>query len=342
MALLFLDGVDHYDSSAEMARKWDTVDIASIQTTGGRFGGGAVRLILNDDIEKVFTPAATIVCGFGVLLEQLQDVGNAQILRFNNSGTVHVTISITPQGGFLVERSTGSFLGQTAGDILHGGVWHYIEVLVFISNTVGVVTIQVDGAQVDSFTGLDTRNGGLAQIDRIRWDYAGGTSNVMDLDDFYILDTSGSPPQDTFLGDIRIDTIFPDADGNYTEFTTTNPASPTTHWDKVEEPAVDTASFNETTTANQRDTFTMANLNAITNQTIFGLQQVSHAQDTAGTSNFRNILRISGSDFNGATQALLNGTDAFYLEIWPLDPNAGPGAWVESVINGIESGYEDL
>lgn len=342
MSLLFLDGVDHYDSSAEMARKWDTVDIASIQTSGGRFGGGAVRLIGNDDIEKVFTAAATIVVGFAVKFEQLEVNGNSQILRFNDSTTTHVTISITPQGGLLAERSTNVFLGQTGGDILHGGIWHFIEALVTISNTVGVITIHVDGEQVMNLTSQDTQNAGTAQIDRIRWDHAAGILDDMDLDDFYILDTSGSAPQNTLLGDIRIDTIFPDADGNYTEFTTTNPASPATHWDKVEEPSVDSTSYNETTTANQRDTFTMGNLATITNETIFGVQQVSHAQDTSGTSNFLMKLRISGSDFDGASQALLNGTDAFYMEMWDLDPNAGPGAWVASVIDGMESGYEDL
>ena len=341
MSILFIDGVDHYDSSAEMARKWDVVDIASIQTTAGRFGGGAVRMIGGDDIEKIFAASGTIIIGLGIKIDELQTNGNAQLLEFRNGGTVQVTISLTPGGGFNIERGTSTDIANTAGNFVHNDNWHFIEALVTISDTVGVVTIRVDGELVESFTGLDTLVTGTT-IDRIAIDYAGGTGSTMDLDDFYILDTLGSAPQNTFLGDIKIDTLFPDGDGNYTEFTTTNPASPTTHWDKVEEPAVDTTSFNETTTANQRDTFTMGNLAAITNETIFGVQQVSHAQDTAGTSNFRNKLRISATDFDGASQALLNGTDAFYREMWDLDPNAGPGAWVASVINGMESGYEDL
>ena len=340
MALLFIDGVDHYDSSAEMLRKWDVVDIASIQTTGGRFGGGAIRMIGNDDIEKIFTASSTVVIGLAVRIDETQTNGNTQLLEFRNGGTIQVTISLTPGGGFNIERGVSTDIANTSGDWIHNNTWHYIEALVTISATVGVVTIQVDGNQVATFTGLDTLVTGTT-VDRIAIDYAGGTGSTMDIDDVYILDDTGGV-NDAFLGDCKIDTLFPDADGNYTQFTTTNPASPTTHWDKVEEPAVDTTSYNETVTANHKDTFTMDDLATITNETIFGVQQVSHGQDTAGTSNFRNILRISSTDYNGATQALLNATDAFYMEPWDQDPNAGPGAWVASVIDGMESGYEDL
>ena len=195
--------------------------------------------------------------------------------------------------------------------------------------------VWVDGINVVSDTTLDTKNGGTGVIDTVQF-RAGNTTKHWD--DCYVLDTTGSAPQNDALGDLRIDNLMPDGDGNYTEFGTT---TGTPHSGEVDEIPPDSDTTKVTSTAaNQRDTFTMANLAAITSQTIFGVQQFSFAQHDGSATNFRNKLRISAADFDGASQAG-GAAYGYFLEEWDDDPNAA-GAWVESVINGLESGVESL
>ncbi len=340
MALLFLDGCDHYDARAELADKWTQEDIVSVNTTGGRFGGGALVLAPIFDEVYMTIPGLTEVfagCHFNTpSIPTLEEV-----MAFLNGSSIQIAIQVTQSGQIKVLRG-GTIIDGSAGGVIHTNTWHTIEVRVVHHDTTGVVQVRIDGEQVIDFLG-DTIPSGAADIDRVEFRAPSLSGNVT-MDDFYILDTTGSAPQNTFLGDWRIDTLYPDGDGNYTEFNVTNPASPTTHWDKVEEtPTVDDNSYNETNTNADRDTFTMGNLAAITAQTILSLQQVSRAESSVtGASNMRNKLRISGSDFNGATQGTTLNVFAYLLELWDLDPNAGPGPWTETVINGIESGFEHV
>lgn len=73
--------------------------------------------------------------------------------------------------------------------------------------------------------------------------------------------------------------------------------------------------------------------------TLYGVQQFMYSQDTGGTGNIRLKLRLASVDYNGASQAQLNGTYDYYLEMWQTDP--GGGEWTVSDVDGMEAGYED-
>lgn len=340
MALLFLDGCDHYDARAELADKWTHEDIVSVDTSGGRFGGGALLLATSDEVYMDIAGLTEVFAGVQFNVPTLP-TGVEEVMVFGNAANAQISIQVAGFGGSIRVLRGTTEIDNSDGGLVKAGIWHTIEVRVVHNDTTGVVDVRLDGVQVINFSG-DTIPASEVDIDRVEFRSPGGSGNGQ-LDDFYILDTNGGAPQNTFLGDWKIDTIFPDGDGNYTEFDTTFPASPTTHWDKVEEtPTVDDASYNETPTANDRDTFTMGNLPAITAQTIFSVQQVSRAESSVtGGSTFQNMLRISGSDFNGATHTTTLSTFLYFREIWDNDPNAS-AAWTETVINGMESGVEHI
>lgn len=339
MGLLFLDSCDHITTTAQADLKTNAATaIDGFETTGGRFGGGAYRLDgAFDIVVRGIANHTTVVAGAAFKMNPFDsmDVFNV-LLRFSEAGvTDHVTVGIH-HGAIRVKRGggAGTLLGTSATRPILNSLWHYVEAKVFLSDTVGTVEVHVDGVQVLSLTVKDTLNGGAGVIDQITWG-APFTGSDTWIDDLYIDDTN-------ILGDLRIDLLMPDGDGNYTELGTTFPASPTTHWDKVEEigPDDDT-SYNNGSAVNQRDTFTMGNLTAITAQTIHGIQQVTYGKHDGTATNHRAKLRISSTDYDGASLALASSY-GYLLEIWDLDPNAGPGAWVESVINAMESGYEEL
>jgi hypothetical protein len=337
MALLFMDGVDHYTTTTAMAKKWDTVDVAAIETTGGRFGGGSIRMASTNDIDKDITLSTTLVVGFAIKIDGLPN-GSLNLMDFSESAIDQVDINLLASGALHALRG-GTVFGTTAGGVITTDTWHYVEIKIIFDNMNGQIIIDVDGTNaLMTAANLDTLATGTG-CDNVQFLYA--AVGEQHLDDIYILDGTGSAPQDDILGDCRIDNLMPDGDGNYTEFDTTFPASPTTHWDKVEEigPDDDT-SYNETTTNTDRDTFMMENLTAITSQTIFGVQQFSYARGTGGSpGNLRNKLRISSTDYDGTGLALTDAVYEYLLEMWDRNPN-GDVAWIESVINGMESGYE--
>ena len=338
MALLFLDSCDHITTTAQADLKTSTGTLLdAFETSGGRFGGGAYRLDGSaDSIIRGVSSHTTIVAGGAVKFVNPMDSMTLfdEIISFREAGVAtHVTVGV--DRGFIRAKrgiGNGTNLGASATRIIYDTLWHFIEAKVFLSDTVGTVEVHVDGVQVLNLTVQDTINGGGGIVDEILW---GRLFNASDTrwDDLYIDDAN-------ILGDSRIDLLMPDGDGNYTELGTTFGSA--THAFNVDEigPDGDTT-YNNGTAVNQRDTFTMGNLAAITSQVIHGIQQVTYGKHDGTATNHRSKLRISAVDYNGASLALAS-TYGYHLEIWDQDPNAGPGAWVESVINGMESGYEEL
>lgn len=328
MSVLFLDGVVHYTSTADLDRKWDESSSGfTIEASGGRFDGPRVVLDGTDQISKtVGGTSTTMVVGFAWKPTSTFD----SVITFNEGSTFHVTINIEPGGVFMIERNNTIEIGRSGLELYKVNQWQYIEVKVLIGDgTSGRVTIRLDGVEVFDLQNVDTRNGETGIIDRIQIFETNGYYH-----DFYIEDVD-------FLGDIRVETLIPDNDGFYTEFGTTVPTSPSTHWDKVEEIGPDSdTSYNEGAAANQRDTFTMSNLVGSGTKTIKAVQQVNYAKHDGTATNHRTKLRLSGVDHDGASKALTSVYE-FYREIWDIDPQTGL-AWTEAGINAMESGYEEL
>jgi hypothetical protein len=206
---------------------------------------------------------------------------------------------------------------------------------VTISDTVGQVTIDVDGVNVlNTAATLDTRVGATGVCSRIEF----RSARVNGLwDDCYIATTTGGQIT-SFIGDARIDNIMPDGAGNYTEFGATTGGA--THWQLVDEigPDGDTTKITSTA-ANQRDTFTHANLSAITTQTIHAVQQTAYAKHDGTATNFRTKLRRV-ADHDGASQAG-GASYGYFREVWEQDPQAA-AAWTETNVNATEGGVESL
>ena len=102
-----------------------------------------------------------------------------------------------------------------------------------------------------SDTGVDTQNGGVAQIDNIELHGASSPDPV--FDDIYVLDDAGSDNTD-FLGDCRVETIFPDADGNENDFTASPAVSNYLNVDDGGSPDDDTT-YNWSATATDRELY---------------------------------------------------------------------------------------
>lgn len=246
MALVFVDGFDPYGSNADLAGKWDVLEDLTdniFEAAGGRFGGGCIALGDDDEwlikyIPLAGTAASTdeLFVGFSVKFGTLASVANSVFLLLSNTGTTGSTISddsnvnLRFTGNVLQLRrqntvlTTGTFEFQT-------GVWYRIEVKLVVGNS-GLAQVRVNGTLDIDFSG-DTYNSGTAGVRAVQFGHhASSTSSLQTrIDDVVVWTSAGAAPT-SWLGDLRIQTLLPNADGDTNNGT---PSSGSDHYAMVDE-----------------------------------------------------------------------------------------------------------
>lgn len=336
MALLFVDGFDHY-TTAEITKKWSGAVNATIAATSGRRGGGAYLSSWMSYISKTLPSTySTLIVG-AAFYSTHSGTQNVSIIELREGATTHFTLSLdtTVRKLKIYRGTTSGTLLATSNTSLNASVWYHIEMKVVINDTTGAATIKINGV-TDSgltLTNTDTRNGGTTGlIDTIY--ITGGTqvSGQTYLDDFYVCDTSGSTNND-FLGDCRIDTLYPDGAGNYTEFTSSNGANYT--------------AVNKTTPANTpyvyssnsgfRDSYSFSNLVSTGSDNVYAVQVNAYiTKDDAGTREASTIARANSVDANGVSTGLSTSSFAFLSQVYETDPSANN--WTQTSVNSAEFG----
>ena len=207
MALIFFDGFDHYSQWDGFAgRKWDVGSIAGIY--GGRFEGQAISTYTGG-VLKAVNNIPTIV--FGAALKIFDYGGSLSWLRFMDGTIAQLEVSIDNITGKFHFYSNGTLLG-TSSSAPPVGLWFYFEVKVGFGG-IGGVECRVNGTTI--FTTSASCNGsgsGVCKQLVIRSRETFDT-HPMVVDDFYLLDTTGGF-NDDFLGEVRVQTRYPDSLGH--------------------------------------------------------------------------------------------------------------------------------
>jgi len=342
--LVYIDGFDTYNT-ADIGQRLNITDgTPSIVTTDPRTGSQCIE-DNNPSFETWFRSVSaldTYISGWAIF----RTGTNPGIMDFREGTTVHVHVRYNSLSGNLeVWRGYEGTLLGTAALSFPTDTWTYFEVKCVVHDSTGSVEVRVNGSStpIINLTGVDTRNGGASGvIDNIGHRSDGGAASHR-YDDWYICDTSGSINND-FLGDIRVDAIVPDGDGALTQLATTFPASPTTHFDKVDESLHDgDSTYNEDDIDNTIDLFTLENLPALSGTgVVHGVQTAIVAKKMdAGAKSMRHKMRVAGIDYDGNTQALATSYAA-YLQMRETNPNTGVKFTEADVNSGIEVGYEVL
>lgn len=352
MALLFLDGCDLHASQSDFLRRWSAASSSSqvdVLTTGGRFGGGAIRIRGSsgeETLAKNLTAPypVTLIIGAAVLLEPESTSGTPgedEILQLlDSTATVHLTLTWSNQDQLLrVYRGaqTGTMLA-TASSPMPSQQWTFLELKATIADSGGTVQVRLDGAQVLSFTG-DTRNAGTAEIATVRFSnhfVASGTRHLLRLDDVYFCDTAGSRNND-FLGDVKVVTLRPNADTAQADFT---PSTGSVHYALVAEAPDDDgdATYVESGTVGHKDLYGYQDLTG-TPAAIMAVQLATVARkDDAGGRSLRAVLKSGATTANGATR-LLGTSYALYDDRFEVDPATG-AAWTKAGVDALQAGVE--
>lgn len=184
---------------------------SSTQTTLRRVLGGAKTTV---GLASVFYFSALPTSNNSCRLFQFRDAANAdQITIFAQStGTIQAFRG-------LVSAS----LGVTASPAVVAEAYQHIECVVFFSQTVGTIEVRVNGVTVLSLAGLDTVQTSLVECSQVVIGDSQG-STTLDFDDVFCYDDTGSF-NNTFIGDRRVLTLFPDANTVQADWTAVGAAT---------------------------------------------------------------------------------------------------------------------
>lgn len=340
MALGLLDGAEHRIPRPPFM---DTVTSdAPIYVTPGRYGTGVMlRPGNNNTYNWRIQTAADPEIWFGMAFIQqsaLVNGGNPMMQVFGDGTTArHLSLYMASDGSLNLYRGdsgTGVLLDTSAAASITVDIWHYIELYALIDNATGAYEVRVDGVNVMSGSGVDTRNGGTdANVTVCGTVKPGG--NVYEVDDVYIVTGDGTGASG-FQGEISIEGIKPNGAGNYTQLTPTGSA---TNWQNVDEVPFSTSDYNGSPTPGQKDTYTLENLIATTGDILGTVLHMGVNKNLAGFIKGRRVIRIGGVDYNGADTPVLSATMRPFSELIEVSP-ATSTAWTISEVNGTEAGFE--
>jgi hypothetical protein len=301
-----------------------------------------------DMLRLVFPPADTLITGFAfkhdgggmvavsnslssaTAMLILQSLGSTQFwLRLNPDRTVSAMIG--------TDSGTSVVLG-TSSVALADATYHYIEVKIFVHASSGTLEVRKNGsAIIGPLTNQDTFHAAstLNNIILGRGGQSSSSSLMFWYDDFYLLDGSGST-SNTFLNDVRVDVMFPNAEGNTTQWT---PSAGTDNSANVDESQFNAdTDYNSSSTVNDKDTLAFPSAPvANTNYHAVQLNMMARKEE-AGPGGLKGVIRLGGTDYLSAELPLTSDyTDV--RTIFDRRPSDN-GVWTASDIDGAEFGYQ--
>ncbi len=351
MALRFVDSFDHY-AYGEVLKKytnfysgsgnrvWDfrgagagrngTNGLYAYNPTGA--GGGVAA---NVYVRKRLDNQETWILGCALITSA--GGGGRKILGlYDTDGAAYQTY-LTVSGGVISFTRNGTVLAST-GALLQNGQQYYIEVKVTIGNA-GSYEVRLNGNTVLSGSGVDTQYTANAYADAPDlFMYQPADAQSIGFDDYYVCDGSGTVNND-FLGDIRVQAVYPDADGTYSDFTGQDGDSVDNRLN-VDEAAPDSdTTYNASANAGDKDSFGFGDITP-TAAVIKGIQvTLDGRKDDAGSRQVRGFLRIGGTDYPCDTADVLDTYNQLGRTVVETNPDTS-AAFTREEIAALEAGYE--
>lgn len=339
MAVLFMDGMDHYNLT-QAPSKWNLGVSLLYNSSGGRFGGGT----LNHDASNFAKTAAvtvpsttTFIIGVAVKLDTSQPSAFTALLWLADGSTTQCELRYGPLGQFAV-YSNGSQVGSASSNgLLTLNVWHFLEWKVAISASTGAnqCVVRLDNVEILNLTGVSTKVSSNTSANSVNIGRSVSTQNGMSWDDIYVLDNTGTQNND-LLGDSRIETLYPNGAGNYAQLTANGAG--TNYGCVNEHPADDDTTYVSGNSVGNIDSYAFSDPTG-TISTVFAVQANMRARkDNAGTRTIARLTRQSATDYVGSDFALTTSYQLF-RDIMENNP-ATSAAWTSSDITGIEAGIK--
>ena len=342
--LLFIDSFDHYGGSVQAEQKWSTLSNATYAGGNARTGSQGIQCGASNtagSLSKILgTNESTLIMGSAVRFGSFTPSdASTNILSFLDGVTTQIALrqSSDGLGKLILYRGDGTTqLDITGNNAFSVDVWCYIEMKVTFDGTSGSVEVRLNGSEILSFSGDTTQSANnYANVIKI----AGyrTQSGAVEFDDFYLCNGSGGV-NDDFLGDVRVDCLHPNGNGNTSQLVG-NDGNSTDNYllvDETTSPNSDT-DYVQSATVDEKDTYAFDNL-VPTTGTVFGVQINAWARKTdAGARGIKSVARHSATEEDSAASTL-STTYSYHRDIRETKP--GGGTWTISDVNGAEFGVK--
>ncbi len=328
MATVLVEGFDHWSISEAGDKFWSAPNDSMVAGRG--FGGQALKVIPNNDAWKQL-PASYSEIIVGVALKVASPSpsfipwSSAPLLILRSSGVEMASVGLdSNQRIYMQDDAAHRTTGTT---IVPFNSWFYIEFKVVVG-TSGSGELHLNSAsEIASTVG----NYGTADVNQILFRAASRSSTT--VDDIFVIDTTGSPPQNDFVGDVRVVTLYPVSDATYTDWT---PKVGTDHYAMVDEAVMDgDGSYVYDANPGDIDSYL---LDTFLTGTIFSAQlNIGARKGDVSLRQLQNLIRQGGTDHFGST-VTLSSSYVFYSERFDVDPDGNP--WLAATINADEFGMK--
>lgn len=326
-AVLAMAGFDACSPVQSGDNYWDAnTGSVSRSTSFKRTGTGAADVGAGSLGKTFASHPVTIIVSHAHYLTAL----NVTILELmDTSSNRHISVTVDTDGTLRVRRGTGSgtILGSSSAGLIPTNAWFHLELKVLINDTTGTVEARFNGVtKVGPLTSQDTANSANIYVERVLF------SNGY-VDDVVIRDTSGATNND-FGGDEKIETIFPNAAGDSTDFT----PSTGSNWQNVDDATPDDdTTYNESSTVAHDDLYNLGAL-ATTSGSIKAVMVMARMRKTdAGTRTAAIVSKSGATTTTEDTQALGESYVTYRSDVLELNPDDA-AAWAIADVNALQAG----
>lgn len=359
MALIFFDGFEGFIQGALGAQlqRWDGNISGTIQLAGqgqvppspnGRFI--ETGFTTADIVRKNFSDESELIAGFRVrcfmdlfqLPGPVTELAMCRFIDFNGGDEKsQIVVSLLPSLQVRVRRgapagnASGAILGTSSSSIDLKG-WQYLEVRVVFSSS-GSVQIRQNGNQILSLSGVDTTESannvcnGFGLIGELS-----ASGNVVGFDDIYINNALGSAPFNTFLGDIRVVELIPNAAGDSTDWTPNGGAN----WDRNDDqPWFDgDSTIVSSTTDGDKDLYNLTDPDSAATTVRAAKFMVTARKTDPGARSIEVLGKSGSTEFGSAAQDLTEVyVEYTHTELQNPDTSAD---WTIADLQSLQAGFK--
>lgn len=343
MALIFMDGFDHYNNIRE---KWTVTSTFDNPTfVAGRFGGQALKKQFQNAIgtvQKGLGIQTEVFWGMAVSFPGLPTAESMWRLK-DSAGNTVCSVQVNSANN-TISIVAGGFISTSPNDtIVTGSSWHYLEVHYIPKNTSGaggIAELRVDEVVVAIIDGASFKTTLFNEnVQTFQFTDNGTNSPRYLYDDFYIINADGAENND-YLGDVRISVLYPKADGG---ITTMNPSSGIDNFAMVDETVADgDTTYVDSKVIGASDDYVNQTFGdiAVTPSVIHAVQVTTMAKKTdVGPMSYKNEMVISAARYSDDVNNVV-ASGAYFTTTYPRDTDpSDSGTWTEAKVDAVGSAF---
>jgi hypothetical protein len=332
------EGFDHQSAQADLLEGtiWNFVNSSGVLSLNTPYGiGNSLEVQVN--ASTVTSPGYAVYnCGpatipravLGVMTQSSMFTNAGTDIGFLSGAVVQMFCRLVGSTIFVYSGSPPTLI-NTILNVIPASGWFYLELNVLIAASGGSLGINVNGTQVASLSSIITSTDGTPRLNGILLGglSASGTTNTYLFDDVYLATS--------FLGPLRVATMFPNANGSQVQFLTNG----SINFQQVDETAMDSdVSYNFSSTFALIDEFTVTGLPATSSNIVALKVTMAARKDSTSSRNMGTLVLSNGTTSNGVSYVLLNNYQ-YLSDIYLLDPNTA-ASWTSTGINAVQIGYK--